>query len=67
MANNLFRFVVVRPPQRADSEELDTRTVRTHPAGDAQTEFLRDLFHFHEAGDRAGMQRRARLFRSCVP
>lgn len=60
MANNLFRFVVVRPPQRVDPEELDARTVRTHPAANAPTELLQDLLRLREAQDRVGMQRRSR-------
>lgn len=62
MVNNLFRFVVVRPPQRVAHEELVIRNIQTHPSDMEPSTLLQDLLRLRKVDDRIGMKNRSTVF-----
>ncbi len=62
MQSNVLRFNISRPPSRLSDENLAMQSVRTHPAGQADTALLTKLLEGRDAADREDMRADAQQF-----
>jgi hypothetical protein len=63
MTNDIFRFVSVRPPQRADMSKAETEDVQTHSPTEEETRLLAELRKARELDDgRRNMKAISKMF-----